>query len=76
MPQFIGRHTIIHGFGREPSEIPPGIQPSTRWGSGRFRLPEGARQTQARLQAEDGAHANGIYTRGGEIAAVVFDLGG
>ena len=74
MPQFIGRHTIFHGFGRGPSETPPSVPASTWWGSDRFRLPEGTRQTQARLQAEDGAHSSGIlYTRGGEKTAVVFN---
>ena len=74
MPQFIGRHTIFHGFGRGSSETPPGTAPFTWWGSDRFRLPEGTRQTQARLQAEDGAHSSGIlYTRGGETTAVVFN---
>ncbi|MGE3692238.1 MAG: alpha/beta hydrolase [Novosphingobium sp.] len=74
MPQFIGRHTIFHGFGRSPGETPPGVQPFTWWGSDRFRLPEGTRQTNVRLQAEDGAHSSGIlYTRGGEKTAVVFN---
>jgi pimeloyl-ACP methyl ester carboxylesterase len=74
MPQFIGRHTIFHGFGRSPSETPPGAAAFTWWGSDRFRLPEGTLQTQARLQAEDGAHSSGIlYTRGGEKTAVVFN---
>lgn len=74
MPQFIGRHTIFHGFGRHPSETPPGVQPFTWWGSDRFRLPEGTRETNVRLQAEDGAHASGIlYARGGEKTVVVFN---
>ena len=74
MPQFIGRHTIFHGFGRQPSETPSGAAPFTWWGSDRFRLPEGTRETNVRLQAEDGAHSSGIlYTRGGERTAVVFN---
>lgn len=74
MPHFIGRHTIFHGFGRGRSETPPGAQPFTWWGSDRFRLPEGTRETNVRLQAEDGAHSSGIlYTRGGERTAVVFN---
>jgi pimeloyl-ACP methyl ester carboxylesterase len=74
MPRFIGRHTIFHGFGREASETPPGVEPSTWWGSDRFRLPAGTRQTNVRLQAEDGAHSSGIvYARGGERTAVVFN---
>ena len=75
MPQFIGRHTIFHGFGRpDPGETPPGVQPSTWWGSDRFPLPEGTQQTNVRLQAEDGAHSSGIlYTRGGEKTVLVFN---
>ena len=74
MPQFIGRHTIFHGFQRGPSETPPGITPFTWWGSDRFALPEGARQTNVRLQAEDGAHSSGIlYTRGSEKTVLVFN---
>jgi len=74
MPQFIGRHTIFHGFARGPNETPPGHQPFTWWGSDRFVLPEGTRQTNVRLQAEDGAHSSGIlYTRGGERTVVVFN---
>ena len=74
MPQFIGRHTIFHGFGRAANETPQGTQAHTWWGSDRFALPEGTHQTQARLQAEDGAHSSGIlYTRGGETTAVVFN---
>lgn len=74
MPQFIGRHTIFHGFGRSASETPPGMQPFTWWGSDRFHLPEGTRQTNVRLQAEDGAHSSGIlYTCGGERTVVVFN---
>ena len=74
MPQFIGRHTIFHGFGRSASETPPGIQPFTWWGSDRFRLPEATRETNVRLQAEDGAHSSGIlYGRGGERTVVVFN---
>lgn len=74
MPQFIGRHTIFHGFQRGPNESPPGMTPSTWWGSDRFALPEGTKQTNVRLQAEDGAHSSGIlYTRGGEKTAVVFN---
>lgn len=74
MPQFIGRHTIFHGFGRGPSETPPGIQPFTWWGSDNFRLPGGTRETNVRLQAEDGAHSSGIlYTRSGEKTVVVFN---
>lgn len=74
MPQFIGRHTIFHGFGRSASETPPDARPFTWWGSDRFRLPEGARQTNVRLQAEDGAHSSGIlYSRGDERTAIVFN---
>jgi hypothetical protein len=74
MPQFIGRHTIFHGFGRRPSETAPGVQAFTWWGSDNFRLPEDTRETNVRLQAEDGAHSSGIlYTRGGEKTAVVFN---
>lgn len=74
MPQFVGRHTIFHGFGRGASETPPGQQPFTWWGSDRFQLPEGTRQTNVRLQAEDGAHSSGIlYTRGEEKTAIVFN---
>ncbi len=74
MPRFIGRHTIFHGFGRAASETPPGVEPFTWWGSDRFRLPPGTRETCVRLQAEDGAHSSGIlYTRGGERTAVVFN---
>ena len=42
MPQFIGRHTIFHGFGRSAAESPPGVAGYTWWGSDRFTLPEGA----------------------------------
>jgi pimeloyl-ACP methyl ester carboxylesterase len=74
VPQFVGRHTIFHGFGRGPSETPPGLQPFTWWGSDSFALPEGTRQTNVRLQAEDGAHSSGVlYTRGGERTAIVFN---
>ncbi len=74
MPQFIGRHTIFHGFGRSASETPPNVPASTWWGADRFRLPEGTRQTNVRLQAEDGAHSSGIlYRRGGERTALVFN---
>jgi pimeloyl-ACP methyl ester carboxylesterase len=74
VPQFIGRHTIFHGFGRSASETPPGVEAFTWWGSERFRLPEGTQQTNVRLQAEDGAHSSGIlYTRGGEKTAIVFN---
>jgi pimeloyl-ACP methyl ester carboxylesterase len=74
MPQFIGRHTIFHGFGRAASESPPGMVPFTWWGADRFRLPPGTRETNVRLQAEDGAHSSGIlYTRGGETTAIVFN---
>lgn len=74
MPQFIGRHTIFHGFGRESHETPPGARPFTWWGSDRFRLPEATGQTNVRLQAEDGAHSSGIlYRRGGEGTVIVFN---
>jgi hypothetical protein len=74
MPRFVGRHTIFHGFGRSASETPPGVQPFTWWGSDNFRLSSDTRQTNVRLQAEDGAHSSGIlYTRGGEKTAIVFN---
>lgn len=74
MPQFIGRHTIFHGFGRSSSETPPGVQPFTWWGSNSFHLPEGTQQTNVRLQAEDGAHSSGIlYRRGAEKTAIIFN---
>ena len=74
MPQFIGRHTIFHGFGRSAAESPPGVPGHTWWGSDRFTLPEGTCQTQVRLQAEDGAHSSGVlYTLGGERTVVVFN---
>ena len=79
MPQFIGRHTIFHGFQRGRNESPPGAQTFTWWGSDRFALPEGTMQTNVRLQAEDGAHSSGIlYTpgnmkEGGERTVVVFN---
>ncbi|MDG2004478.1 MAG: hypothetical protein P8J20_14230 [Novosphingobium sp.] len=78
MPQFIGRHTIFHGFGRGTNETPNGHQSYTWWGSDGFDLPEGTRQTNVRLQAEDGAHSSGIlYTCGDETTspktAVVFN---
>ncbi len=74
MPQFIGRHTIFHGFARGLHESPPGVQPYTWWGSDRFSLPADTRQINVRLQAEDGAHSSGIlYARGGETSVVVFN---
>jgi pimeloyl-ACP methyl ester carboxylesterase len=74
MPRFVGRHTIFHGFGRGPSETPPGVQPFTWWGSDNFRLLSDASQINVRLQAEDGAHSSGIlYRRGGEKTAIVFN---
>jgi pimeloyl-ACP methyl ester carboxylesterase len=74
MPQFIGRHTIFHGFGRNAGETPPGVQPFTWWGSDRFQLPDNTQQTNVRLQSEDGAHSSGIlYARGGEKTVVVFN---
>ncbi|MCX7865380.1 MAG: hypothetical protein N2423_10175, partial [Novosphingobium sp.] len=74
MPQFVGRHTIFHGFGRGPNETPPGHRPFTWWGSDSFHLPDGTRQINVRLQAEDGAHSSGIlYMRGGERTAIVFN---
>ena len=74
MPQFIGRHTIFHGFGRAANETPEGHLAYTWWGSDRFRLPEGTQQTNVRLQAEDGAHSSGIlYGRGREKTVVVFN---
>lgn len=74
MPQFVGRHTIFHGFGRSPSETPPGLPAFTWWGADRFRLPENTRQTNVRLQAQDGAHSSGIlYSRGAERTVVVFN---
>ena len=74
MPQFIGRHTIFHGFGRSAAESPPGVPGFTWWGSERFRLPPGTGETNVRLQAEDGAHSSGIlYTRGSESTVVVFN---
>lgn len=74
MPQFIGRHTIFHGFGRGEAETPQGVDGYTWWGSDRFKLPEDTRETNVRLQAEDGAHSSGIlYSRGGETTVVVFN---
>src|SRR5262249_150449 len=74
VPQFIGRHTIFHGFGRSPHESPPGVQPFTWWGSDRFRLPDGTRERNVRLQAEAGAHSSGVlYPLGGERSVVVFN---
>jgi pimeloyl-ACP methyl ester carboxylesterase len=74
VPQFIGRHTIFHGFGRSASETPAGAQAFTWWGADKFRLPGGTRETNVRLQAEDGAHSSGIlYGRGGEETVVVFN---
>jgi pimeloyl-ACP methyl ester carboxylesterase len=74
VPQFIGRHTIFHGFGRSDSESPPGVAGYTWWGADRFTLPADTVQTNVRLQAEDGAHSSGIlYTRGGEKTVIVFN---
>lgn len=74
MPQFIGRHTIFHGFGRHSNETPPGATPFTWWGSENFRLPQDTQQINVRLQAEDGAHSSGIlYRRGGERTVIVFN---
>jgi pimeloyl-ACP methyl ester carboxylesterase len=74
VPHFIGRHTIFHGFGRGQDETPPGARPFTWWGADRFRTPEGTRETNVRLQAEDGAHSSGVlYGRGGERTVVVFN---
>jgi pimeloyl-ACP methyl ester carboxylesterase len=73
-PVFAGRHTIFHGFGRSPSETAPGHEPFTWWGSDNFHLPEGTRERNIRLQAEDGCHSGGVlYARGGEKTAVVFN---
>jgi pimeloyl-ACP methyl ester carboxylesterase len=79
VPQFIGRHTIFHGFGRGANETPKGHQSFTWWGSDSYQLPEATCQTNVRLQAEDGAHSSGIlYTpkgmkEGGEKTAIVFN---
>jgi pimeloyl-ACP methyl ester carboxylesterase len=73
-PVFAGRHTIFHGFGRSANETAPGLQPFTWWGSDRFHLPQGTRERNVRLQAEDGGHSGGVlYARGGEKTAVVFN---
>jgi pimeloyl-ACP methyl ester carboxylesterase len=73
-PFFTGRHTVFHGFGRSAHETAPGLEPFTWWGSDNYRLPEGARETNVRLQAEDGAHSSGVlYRRGGEKTVVVFN---
>ncbi len=74
MPRFIGRHTIFHGFGRKASETPPRSRAFTWWGSDDFHLPQGTREINVRLQAEDGAHSSGIlYTRGEGKTVIVFD---
>jgi pimeloyl-ACP methyl ester carboxylesterase len=73
-PVFAGRHTIFHGFGRSAHETAPGQQSFTWWGSDTFQLPEGTRERNVRLQAEDGAHSGGVlYTRGGEKTVLVFN---
>jgi pimeloyl-ACP methyl ester carboxylesterase len=73
-PVFTGRHTVFHGFGRESIETHPGAEPTTWWGCSTLHLPEGTRQTNVRLQAQDGAHSSGIlYGRGGERTVVVFN---
>lgn len=73
-PLFTGRSTIMHGFARKAIESPPGMEPSTWWGSSAFALPPGTREIPARLQAEDGAHSSGIlYMRGGERTALIFN---
>ena len=73
-PVFTGRHTVFHGFGRRGIETPPGMQPTTWWGSPTLTLPYGVQETNVRLQAEDGAHSSGIlYRRGGERTAIVFN---
>jgi pimeloyl-ACP methyl ester carboxylesterase len=73
-PTFVGRHTVFHGFGRSMHETAPGLTPFTWWGSDAFALPEGTRERNVRLQAEDGCHSSGVlYTRRGERTAVVFN---
>jgi pimeloyl-ACP methyl ester carboxylesterase len=73
-PIFAGRHTIFHGFGRGANETAPEVTPSTWWGSDAFALPEGTRERNVRLQAEDACHSGGVlYTRGGERTVVVFN---
>jgi pimeloyl-ACP methyl ester carboxylesterase len=73
-PVFMGRHTVFHGFGRRPLETPPGVEPSTWWGSPSLHLPVGVAETSVRLQAEDGAHSSGIlYRCGGERTVIVFN---
>ena len=73
-PVFMGRHTIFHGFARREIESHPGQQPFTWWGSSTIALPEGTRETNVRLQAEDGCHSSGIlYHRGNEKTVIVFN---
>jgi pimeloyl-ACP methyl ester carboxylesterase len=73
-PVFTGRHTVFHGFGRRGIETPPGMQPTTWWGSPTLTLPNGVQETNVRLQAEDGAHSSGIlYRRGAERTVIVFN---
>ncbi len=73
-PVFTGRHTVFHGFGRSEHETASGLLPFTWWGSDNYHLPEGTRETNVRLQAEDGAHSSGIlYAQGGEKTVVVFN---
>lgn len=73
-PVFTGRHTIFHGFARRDVETHPGQQPFTWWGSSTIALPEGCKETNVRLQAEDGAHSSAIlYHRGNEKTALVFN---
>jgi hypothetical protein len=62
------------GFARTEDETPSGMEPVTLWGSTRFALPEGTRQTPVRLQAEDYGSSQGIlYRRGPEKTVVVFN---
>jgi len=73
-PVFVGRHTVFHGFGRSANETAPGLTASTWWGSDNFQLPEGTRERNVRLQAEDGCHSGGVlYSRGGEKTVLVFN---
>src|SRR2546430_13226 len=46
----------------------------TWWPWSDLRVPEGTKETNVRLQAEDGGHSSGIlYGRGGEKTVVIFN---